>query len=264
MTKEKKWAFYCDTCGEKITDDCFNVVFTGESGTVDKIMIVHKNIAPKTCDNYRGSGWCEGDHVRRDPIGNICSLLLGNDILNKPMFVDFIKRMTIPKYEELRHRYNDPVMGYKLRDLYGECHDLYTSTVERAYADKLDTPPILDKLRGEYEGNMIKCDTAGITLAMFPGDYIYEIGWSTVADLKELIDWVHQLREKSWITSTQLVKFFELTRIYIKETDPKHFENMSEAFTELSQIVCGNILSYDAVSQLVDLCKKHKINQPWC
>lgn len=265
---EKPVTFYCDACGKAIKDDNFNVVFCGSINMKDcsenftEAKILHKG----DCDDrqFKDLGWMEGRDMRKDPINILLNLQMSFGTIIKEDWMDIFKRLTIDGYEKLRHKYKSKA-GQLLKDKYGECHYQTSESVKEALKDKLEISPTIKKMAGACTSGNIKCDTYSLSLSMNNGrSFDYSIPWYRLSTVVDMMDWIHQLHEKTWVTKELLCEFIHVASVYVKVADTEKYDSCTFDVSDLVKLVDSDPEYPGFVTRLGHLCHENNIKQPWC
>ena len=259
----KKTIFYCDSCGEEIKDNMFNVVFIdkGIGEPVQDVKFVHKG----KCDTFRGMGWVEGKPLREDPISIIRFAILNHVIADGDAFADFFLRVSMDGYEKVRYKvHTDRAFAEKVEDIYGRLVELSQDTIKKLATSDISVPKVLYELKGETAG--VKCNLGYLALDVSESwdspQWSYNIAWSQFPNMREMIDWLHQLAGKAWARPEQLQRLYEVGKTYMFETGKVNLKDVVRVDKELLQLL-QNPLSPSFRQGLINLCKKHDIKQPW-
>lgn len=135
----------CDTCGNPITDTNASLVISRriDNNTTGDYRIVHKNIGDLTCDPGFQGGYAYSlelsTFLGQDGLAWLLSeLSVGKlregqgtvQVDDMDKYVDFIRRVQVPWYEEARQRFDDPEVRRALDDA-NEVFPYTPDTLER-------------------------------------------------------------------------------------------------------------------------------------
>ena len=210
-------------------------------------------------------GWVEGKHLRNDPVSIIRFALLNHVFTKGDAFADFFLRISMKGYEKVRHKvHTDRAFAEKVEDIYGRLVELSQDTIAKLSTSELKVPEVLYTLKGEQDG--VRCDLGSLTLDVSDDDrksqWSYSISWDQFPNMREMIDWLHQIAEKSWARSEQLRRLYEVGKTYMFETGKANLKDVAMVDKELLQLL-ENPLSPSFRQGLINLCRKHDIKQPW-